>query len=321
METQLTANIIVDWPLGNRLTEPMTLDSEVQALAHAWSIELTPREAEKLGGAVAEHVPPSTQVYVTWLSGSNIALTVEAVRRLRRAGMEPVPHLPARAIANERDLNEILARLAGEAQVRKALVIGGAIARPAGHFDATMQLLQTGMFERHGIVSLGVGAHPEGSPDIPTTALAEALANKNAYARSSGTSIELTTQFCFDADQVTHWERQVRAAGNGLPVAVGLAGLASVTTLLKHARNCGVGNSIGVLAKHASKVLRLASAVEPSDVVLGLARARLTDPGCAISRLHFFPFGAFEATVRYARNLAAGVFEIDPAGRRLVVSR
>jgi methylenetetrahydrofolate reductase (NADPH) len=306
---------------AGRQSAAPSLHDEVRRLARNWSVELTPRETEKFGMAVREHLPAGTRVYITWLAGSEFAPSVAAAAKLRAAGLEPVPHLAARAIRDKFTLVDMLARLRGEADVQQALVIGGAVIEPKGPFDASIQVLNSGLFERHGIRRLGVAAHPEGNPDIAPAALDEALAQKNEYAVRTGTELELTTQFCFDPAPVAQWERQARAAGNRLPVVVGLAGLAGVTTLIKHARNCGVGNSIGVLLKQASKVLRLATAVDPSDLLLGLARARQADAGSAIARLHFFPFGAFEATTRYAQALEEGRFEIVDAERRIVVSR
>jgi methylenetetrahydrofolate reductase (NADPH) len=298
-----------------------SLHDEVRRLARNWSVELTPRETEKLGTAVQEHVPVGTRVYITWLTGTDFAPSVAAAAKLRAAGLDPVPHLAARAIRDKDELDNMLVRLRGEADVRQVLVIGGALREANGSFDASIQVLNCGLFEHHGIRRLGVAAHPEGSPDIAPAALDEAVSLKNEYAARSGSQLELTTQFCFDPAPITQWEKRTRAAGNRLPVVVGLAGLAGVTTLIKHARNCGVGSSIGVLLKQAGKMLRLATAVDPSDLLLGLARARQADAESAIARLHFFPFGAFEATTRYAQALEQGRFEIVDAERRIAVSR
>jgi methylenetetrahydrofolate reductase (NADPH) len=303
---------------GDR-AEALLLPEVVRRLASNWSIELTPRETEKFGAAVRDHLPTGTKVFITWLAGSEFAPSVAAAARLRLAGLEPVPHLAARAIRDEATFAGMLTRLREDADVRQALLIGGAIPQPKGCFEASIQVLETGLLEHYGIRNLGVAAHPEGSPDIPAPALEQALAQKNEYARRSGTRLELTTQFCFDHAPVTQWEKQARAAGNRLPITIGVAGLAGVTTLVKHARNCGVGNSIGVLLKQASRVLRLATAVDPSDLIIGLARAKHADPKSAISRLHFFPFGAFEATARYAQALAEGRFEIIDGDQRISV--
>jgi methylenetetrahydrofolate reductase (NADH) len=304
-----------------RPSATLSLHDEVRRLARNWSVELTPRETEKLGTAVQEHVPVGTRVYITWLTGTDFAPSVAAAAKLRAAGLDPVPHLAARAIRDKDELDNMLVRLRGEADVRQVLVIGGAPREANGSFDASIQVLNCGLFEHHGIRRLGVAAHPEGSPDIAPAALDEAVSLKNEYAARSGSQLELTTQFCFDPAPITQWEKRTRAAGNRLPVVVGLAGLAGVTTLIKHARNCGVGSSIGVLLKQAGKMLRLATAVDPSDLLLGLARARRADAESAIARLHFFPFGAFEATTRYAQALEQGRFEIVDAERRIAVSR
>jgi methylenetetrahydrofolate reductase (NADPH) len=301
--------------------QTFSLRDHVRALAQGWSLEVTPRESEKLEPKLTDHLPEGTPVYVTWLAGSEFSLSVAAAARLRRLGMEPVPHLAARAIPDEKALDNMLRQLRGEANVQQVLLVGGALSHPVGRFNATMPVLETDLFRRHEITRVGVAAHPEGSPDIPAAALAQALRDKNAYAARTTLALELTSQFCFDAIPIVRWEREVRDAGNALPIAIGLAGLAGVTTLIKHAKNCGVGNSIGVLLKQATKVLRLATAVDPSDVVLALARARQMDAGCLVRRLHFFPFGAFEATAGYARALAEGRFELDVEGTHLRVLR
>ena len=42
------------------------------------------------------------------------------------------------------------------------------------------------------------------------------------------------------------------------------------------------------------------------------------DPQCLIERLHFFPFGAFDATVAWAAAVARGDFRLRPDGRDIV---
>jgi len=306
---------------GRAAREKPSLHTAVSELAADWSIELTPREVGKFADSLGEHLPPGTRVYVTWLAGSSFENSLAAAVALKRAGMIPVPHLAARAIKDEIMLSDMLAHLRGEADVTQVLLVGGTVRQPAGAFDACIQVLETGAFERHGIRKLGLAAHPEGSPDIAPAALAQALTEKNAYAARSAMAIELTTQFCFDAAPILDWECAIRAAGNRLPVTIGLAGLAGIATLIKHARNCGVGNSIGVLMKQAGKFLQLTTAADPSSVILGLARARLADSECRIARLHYFPFGAFQATARYARALAEGDFTVDEARQRLQVRK
>src|SRR5256885_6296730 len=112
--------------------------------------------------------------------------TVARARRLRRAGFRPVPHVAARRIASRHALEEYLARAAGEAGVDSALVIGGDSDRPSGPFDSSRTLLETGLFQRHGVVRIGVAGYPEGHPKIAATALETALAAKKSLAPRTG---------------------------------------------------------------------------------------------------------------------------------------
>jgi len=123
--------------VGRQSATP-SLGDEVRRLARNWSVELTPRETERFGTAVREHVPAGTCVYITWLTGTDFAPSVAAAAKLRAAGLEPVPHLAARAIRDKDTLDDMLVRLRGEADVRQVLVIGGALREPKGSFDASI---------------------------------------------------------------------------------------------------------------------------------------------------------------------------------------
>ena len=80
---------------------------------------------------------------------------------LVKKGFNPVPHFPARSMLNENDLKDYVNRCK-DGGVKQALVIGGG-REPAGKFDSSFQLLETGYFEK---MKIGIAGHPEGSPDI-----------------------------------------------------------------------------------------------------------------------------------------------------------
>ena len=298
---------------------PGRLRESVLRLARQYSIELTPHEAlhvERTG----DHVPAGTRVYITWLKNADLRATIRTANRLRRDGMTPVPHLAARAIRDRAQLDALLGELRGEADVRDVLVIGGAVVAPAGEFDCTLQMLETGLLEKHGITSIGVAGHPEGSPDIGEHALRTALIEKNAFAQRASCGLHVTTQFCFAAEPVVAWERAARQDGNRLGIHVGLAGLASIPTLIKHARYCGVGASIGVLLRQSTRMFRLASATTPGRIVLELARAKASDAESKLETIHYFPFGSFQATAAWANAVAKGSFDFTDEGNDLVVA-
>src|SRR5262249_37073063 len=102
------------------------------------------------------------------------------------------------------------------------LVIAGDSDRASGPFDSSLALLETGLFQRHGITRIGVAGYPEGHPRIPEAALENALAAKKSVARASGLELGVVTQFCFEADAILAWA--AAAKQHALPVRVGLAG-------------------------------------------------------------------------------------------------
>src|SRR5258708_30599304 len=89
--------------------------------------------------------------------------------RLKRAGFRPVPHVAARRIASRDARDEYLARAAGEASVDSALVIAGDSDRASGPFESSPALLETGLFQRHGIAHVGVAGYPPSQPQIAAT--------------------------------------------------------------------------------------------------------------------------------------------------------
>lgn len=291
--------------------EPGTdaLKGAIVSLMDGYTVEATPREISR-GGGFAQCLQPGTRVYVPWLQDWDYDQSVAACRTLRDAGMIPVPHLAVRGLKSAAQLETVLKRFRDEADADELLLLGGGLPEPAGPFDRTMQVLETGMIPEFGVRRVGVAGHPEGSPDIPDGELARALQEKNAFAGATGLELRIVTQFFFDAAPMVEWERSIRARGNKLPISAGLHGLASVTTLIRYAKACGVGKSLGAFMRNQGSVMKIASAKAPDGLVVELARSRLRDPDSLLQGCHFFPFGSVERTARWATALAAGQFEL-----------
>lgn len=282
-------------------------------LLSGFTTETTPGAAGKIADYRA-HLRPGATVSVTFLPGSDFADTVAVASRLRREGFNPVPHFAARSIPSRAFLAENLARLVGDAGVDQALLIGGGLDRPLGEFSDTMQLLDTGLFDRYGIARLGVAGHPEGSPDIADAQIRAALAWKNAFAERTGASLYVVTQFCFEAAPVIAWDKRIQAEGNRLPVHVGLPGLATLKALIGHARACGVGPSMRFLTRQARNVAKLFTVSAPDRLVTALATYRATDPGCGIRGVHLYPLGGLKKSARWAQAVVDGRFEMREGG-------
>ena len=282
-------------------------------LLSGFSTETTPGAAAKIADYRA-HLRPETTIYITFLPGSDFAETATVAARLRREGFNPVPHFAARSIPNRAFAEQALARLSGEVGVDHVLLIGGAVNQPIGEFSDTMQLLDTGLFDRYGITRIGVAGHPEGSPDIPDEQVRAALEWKNMFAERTDASLYVVTQFCFEADPVIEWDRRIQAEGNRLPVYVGIPGLASLKALIGHARACGVGPSMRYLTRQTRNVARLLTVSAPDRLVTALATYRATDPDCGIRGVHLYPLGGLKKSADWVRSVIDGRFEFRADG-------
>lgn len=302
-------------PSGAHTTRPAGIDTveTVAGLMANFTIETTPKGATKIADFRA-HLPPGCRVYVTSLPGSDFNDTLATCQRLADEGMQPVPHFTARSIPSVEVLRGYIDRATSEAGVKAVLALGGADREPAGVFEDSAAMLETGLFDRYGITSIGIAGHPEGSPDIERLFLREYGQRKIRYAELTGAQMYMVTQFAFEAQPVIEWIERVRSEGNQLPLVVGVPGPASLKSLIGHATNCGVGPSIKFLTKQARNVHKLLMLQTPDVLVRELARYASAHPQAGISGVHMFTLGAFATTAKWASDVAQQRFTLDGNG-------
>ncbi len=292
----------------------MTLSIEtIRRAAAEWSIEVTPTGAAKIE-SFRECLAPGTTVNVTFLPGTDPSDTIAVAERLHNDGMRPVPHLAARSLRDAGQLDELLTAFTTRCGVEEVLCIGGGVDNPVGDFSATIEVLESGLIQKHGIRHIGVAGHPEGSPDISDEEIATALSAKNELAARDGLELYIETQFCFEADIVLDWERRVREAGNRLPIRIGIPGPATIKTLFRFAQISGIGPSMRFVAKQAKNVAKLMTVQSPHLLIAGLAEGMAADEDCLIRHFHYYPFGGFARTAAYAGAIAKGRIDLLPEG-------
>ena len=291
---------------------PATIE-DITKSASDWSIEVTPAGAIKIE-SFAGILEEGTTVNVTFLPGSDPLDTIATAKRLADDGMNAVPHIAARSLQNKEQLDDLLKRMTSQANVREVLVIGGGVDNPVGEFDCTMQILQTGLIQKYGITHIGVSGHPEGSPDISADQLAQAISQKNEFARKEGLSLYMETQFCFDPAAVLAWEKTIRQAGNQLPIRIGIPGPATIKTLFRFAQISGIGPSMRFIAKQARNVAKLMTVQSPHELLAGLAEGMAADNKCLLQHFHYYPFGGFAKTAAYAKAVEQGNIRLLPKG-------
>lgn len=275
---------------------------QISSLLNGFSTEVTPTSASKVNN-FQEHLSLGTSVNVTFLAGSNLKDTVHVCKRLNEEGFNPVPHIVARNFENTRALEIFLDLLVSTAYVCEVLVIAGDISRPLGPFSDSLQILNSGLLEKYQIRKVGVAGHPEGSPDISKDKLANAISDKNNWAKNSDMEAYITTQFCFEVPSIITWEKNIRKDGNKLPIHIGIPGPATLNTLIKFATMSGIGPSIRVLTRQTKNLTKLVFTQDPFNIIEGIAFAKLQDPDCLIEHLHFYPFGGLAKTTAWVKGI------------------
>ena len=239
-----------------------------------------PRTAEKVEDFRAL-LPKGTRVYIAHIEGTPIEDMVATAKRIAGEGFDVMPHFPARIIKDKATLADWIARYKGEAGVKQALLLGGGVNTPAGDFDSSMQLIETGAFD--GFDRLHVAGHPEGNKDIDKDGgdaiVMQALKWKQAFSERSDAKMAIATQFCFEADPVIAWADRLAAAGVNLPIHIGVAGPAKLQTLIKFAISCGVGASLARAAKARDGRDQAAAALRADRVRRRPCRAQGQNPG------------------------------------------
>ncbi|MGH1356509.1 MAG: methylenetetrahydrofolate reductase [Thalassovita sp.] len=283
----------------------LPVDPRMESFLDGFSIEVMPRTAEKIDD-FRDLLPRGTRVYIAHIDGTPIDDMVATAARLADEGFDVMPHFPARIIADAPTLEDWINRYQGEAGVTQALLLAGGVAEPHGDFHSSMQLLETGLFDRAGFKRLHVAGHPEGNKDIDPDGsdqmVMDALRWKQAFSDRTNADMALATQFCFEAQPVIDWATRLTDEGIKLPIHIGIAGPAKLQTLIKFAIACGVGPSLRVLQKRAMDVTKLLLPYEPTELVAQLAAHKAANPDFKITNVHMFPLGGIKTSAKWTQD-------------------
>jgi methylenetetrahydrofolate reductase (NADPH) len=290
--------------------------SAIVDFARGFSLEATRPSADEIA-VLAAVARPGTRVYLSAVRTRPVQDAIEAAVRLHAAGFEPVPHLAVRNFATARELDDFLARVGGEAGVRQVLVIAGDRDQPAGDFRSSIEVIDSGALQRHGIVEIGIAGYPDGHPRISEQDLDRSLADKIHVAETTGMAVHIVTQFCFDAQAILQWIGRLRDFGVEHPVRIGFPGPTNLATLLRYARRCGVRASAQGLARQAGLVRQLFAMSTPDILVRTIAEARAHRHLGEIAA-HFFSFGGLAQAARWGAAVEERRIALEPgAGFRV----
>ena len=274
-------------------------------LVSGGSIEMSAHRLQDVP-AIADVLPVGTPVYVNHLPRNTLAETLAALIAVRRAGLEPVPHLAARRLASRAEATTFLKAAAERAGVAKLLLIAGDTATPAGPYSDGAALLRDGVLEACGIRELGLPGYPEGHPRIAAAKCVAALDEKLALAAARGIGAYVLTQFSFAPQRVAEFCADLARRAPAVPVYVGIAGPANPLALIKYAQTCGVGASLRAMQAQGMGTVRLLTHTNPDEQLATLARHNAGHGGSNVVGVHVYSFGGVRRTAEWMNGWITG---------------
>ena len=247
----------------------------------------------------AAAIPRGRTVSVTASPGKTIETTVELAIELERAGLRALPHLAARMIRDRAHLAALLDRLQAE-NIDRAFVVGGDADEPGDFLDGLSLLramAELGRLPRE----LCCPCYPQGHPDIPDEALAQALRDKAPFVQY------MTTQLCFDPKAIEAFIAARREEGNTLQVKLGIPGVAEIPKLLSISARIGVKDASRFVLKNArfvGQLLKSGGVYRPNALLRQIAGV-IADPVADVLGLHVYTFNNVPATEEWRREAEA----------------
>ena len=275
---------------------------KLSELIAASSLEMSPRELHRAAD-VAALVPANSCVYIPSLPGLPLGRTLEAIAAIRRAGLDPVPHVSARRILDRDEFKLFLKEAVSRYGVHRVMLSGGDEPAPKGPYADSLQILEEGVLAECGVREIGVAGYPEGHPRIPNPVLQESFRRKIQLAKAQNLGLYVVTQFSFAPARVVEYCSELARTAPSIPVYVGIAGPADPIALARYAQRCGVSASLRALRTLGSGIAKLVSHTEPKEHLLAVARYCAGHESTSVVGVHLYSFGGAVRTATWMRSL------------------
>ena len=269
-----------------------------------FSLEMTGKDVPGLEEARSS-IPQGTKINVTFLGNEDLDMRVTAAKAVKEMGFIPVPHISARRLSSQAQLEEFLGRLQEVGATESVFAVGGDPAEPEGPYPDSLSVIRTGLLQQYGVREVSIAGYPEGHPDISNDVLVQHLDDKAAALKEQGLNAVVLTQFAFDTDPVVAWIKQVRASGVDAQIRIGTPGPAGIKRLLGFARRFGIGANAMIVKKYGFSLTNLMGTAGPDKFVNDLSELLAQDPASGDVKLHFYTFGGLRATSEWASQYVA----------------
>ena len=285
------------------------------------SIEVTPNNVDGLLEYQYFLKENNTRVFLPWLLGTTLDDLTTAVMKLSQAGIIPVPHIVARSLKSEQELDEVLRRWNGDANIEEVMVVGGNQPWIRGPFKETGDVLRPSLLEKRGIKRCALAAHPEGEGDLLPQGHAQvSLCEKIGYSNGSPIEFYFMSQLCYDFGYIRKWIGNLiyhyndftmeDKNPNRIKTVVGLPGVVSLRTMINYSVRCGVKDSLIRYLKKCDDTLQLGQLITPDEFIDDLSVSSLPlFPKVDVIQssewfggIHFYTLGILQNTLTWMED-------------------
>lgn len=250
------------------------------------------------------HVPAGGKIAITASPTKGQMETIDRAEDVAERGYEVIPHVAARAVTDEDNLEEIVGRLK-DAGVTDIFVPGGDMDEPAGEFESAYELLTALEDLGYEFDEVGITGYPEGHAFLDEETLWAAMKDKEPFATY------LVTQICYEPEAIVQWTEAVRDHGVELPIHVGVPGVMKYQRLMNISRRVGVGDSIQYLRKTTGilgfvrQLIGSRGKYTPTDLMDTLNQYA-DDPAYGLEGVHLYTFNEVPDTETWRREYLNG---------------
>jgi len=271
-----------------------------QHLLQPFSIEVLPQKDFDCA-RMQQFLPPKTRVFIPHLPKTTLQEIIDTAKSLKLAGFEPIPHIAARRISDEVELEILLSSLY-DLKVQELLLIAGSRNEPVGEYQHCIDLLNSEIFNQFRFKRLLFAGHPEGHTNIDKGGIETALLKKIQLAGSRGYETAIVTQFCFNKKTIFHWFQRISKVGIEQPIYIGITGPAKLKTLLRYSAICGVSTSSTQFIKQPRQMWNLLFNANPDYLINNLIKQ--PEIKNKIAGFHVFSFGGVDETIQWVEQFS-----------------
>lgn len=228
------------------------------------------------------------KVFVTWRPTVEAKHFLDTCYKLAYSGMQVVPHLVARNLANAHEFRKLLEIFGANSSTQTVFLLAGDAQKARGPFLKTTDLLNAEQLSKYSINSVCFAAYPQGHVLVSTKELETNLTHKIQLAQKQGLGYELITQLVPAIKSVFDWLEQPHLVETDIRLSVAIADQALLERQLR------------VIYPSANIQASLVNLEPLSSLELACSKLKLINKRLSV---HLIPFHNIDNLLQHAKAI------------------